>query len=142
MKFTDNFLFSTTERIIAAAMLFIFAVGCFVVGFFNPSNAGFFPPCMLLKLTGLACPGCGLTRGFHALFHGDVWTAIDFNAFVPVYALIFLYLSVYGFSIVLRGRGLKYNLLSPAPLLVFLIMSLSFGVLRNIPYAPFTFLYP
>jgi hypothetical protein len=142
MKFTDNFIFSTTERYIAAALLGIFAVGCFVVARFNPTSAGFFPACPLLKVTGFACPGCGLTRGFHALFHGDLWTALSFNALVPVYCLIFLYFVAYALSVILRGRGLKFNPVAPVPLFAFLILCLAFGVLRNIPYAPFTFFYP
>jgi Protein of unknown function (DUF2752) len=42
------------------------------VGYFNPTTAGFFPVCPLYALTGYACPGCGMTRGLHALLHGDV----------------------------------------------------------------------
>ncbi len=137
-----DYLFSTTERIIAATALFIFAVGCFVVGFFNPVNAGFFPACPLLSVTGFACPGCGLTRGFHALFHGDIWTAISFNALIPIYCLLFLYFVVFVASIIFRGRSLKFNLITPIPLFVFIIFSISFGVIRNIPFEPFTFLYP
>lgn len=139
---TTNYLFSTTERYVAAGMLGVFAVGCFLVGIFNPSTAGFFPACPLLKMTGMACPGCGLTRGFHALFHGDVWTAISFNALVPIYLFIFLYFVVYSVSVILRGRGIALNILSPIPLFIFLGVSIVFGVLRNIPAEPFTFFYP
>jgi hypothetical protein len=137
-----NYLFSTTERIIAGSTLFIFAIGCFVVGFFNPTTAGFFPGCPLLQVTGYACPGCGLTRGFHALFHGDVWTAISYNALVPIYCLIFLYVLTYLLSVLFRGRGLWFNLITPISLFSFLAISLIFGVLRNIPAEPFTFFFP
>lgn len=139
---TTNYLFSTTERILAGSALFIFAAGCFIVGFFNPTTAGFFPACPLLQVTGFACPGCGLTRGFHALFHGDLWTAISFNALVPIYCFIFLYVVVYLLSITFRGRGLKINLATPIPLFIFLAVCLIFGFLRNIPVEPFTFFYP
>ncbi len=142
MSLTTNYLFSTTERLLAGAALGIFAIGCFVVGFFNPVNASFFPACPLLEVTGFACPGCGLTRGFHALFHGDIWQAISYNALIPIYCFIFLYAGAYLISIAFRGRGLKINLLTPIPLLIFLAFSLIFGLLRNIPLEPFTFLYP
>lgn len=137
-----NYLFSTTERVIAGAVLAVFAIGCLIVGLFNPTTSSFFPACPLLSVTGYACPGCGLTRGFHALFHGDIWTAISFNALVPIYCFIFLYGISYLISVVFRGRGLWFNLLSPIPLFAFLAVSLIFGVLRNIPAEPFTFFFP
>ncbi len=137
-----NYLFSTAERIIAAVTLTIFAAGCFLVGFFNPTTAGFFPACPLLAMTGYACPGCGLTRGFHALFHGDFWTAISYNALIPIYCIIFLYAVGYLFSIIFRGRGLYFNFTTPKPLFAFLAISLIFGILRNVPIEPFTFFYP
>lgn len=137
-----NYLFSTTERLIAGVVLAIFAIGCFIVGLFNPTNAGFFPACPLLSVTGYACPGCGLTRGFHSLFHGEFVTAMSYNALVPIYCLAFLYGIFYLISVIFRGRGLWFNLLSPIPLFIFLAISLIFGVLRNIPSEPFTFFYP
>ncbi|MCU1380221.1 MAG: hypothetical protein JWN29_3204, partial [Acidimicrobiales bacterium] len=39
--------------------------------------AGFTPgPCLLLAHTGIACPGCGLTRLAVTLGHGDVSAAL------------------------------------------------------------------
>ena len=139
---TTNYLFSTTERVFAGVGIAVFSIGCFIVGFFNPTTAGFFPACPLLATTGMACPGCGLTRGFHSLFHGDIFTAISYNALIPIYCLILLYIFTYLFSVVIRGRGLNINLFSPIPLFTFLGLSLIFGVLRNIPVEPFTFFFP
>src|SRR5215217_6732670 len=80
------------ERILAAAGAGAMITGAVAVGYFEPTKAGFFPVCPLYSLTGFACPGCGLTRGFHALFQGDILTALDFNAMLPVYAIFFGYL--------------------------------------------------
>ena len=134
--------FSTIERTLAAGGLFVFAAGCFVVGFFNPSNAFFFPGCPLLDLTGFACPGCGLTRGFHALFHGDFMAALDFNALLPFFAVSFVYLVMLLVSIAARGRGLRFTIFTPAAMWVFLALMSVFGVLRNIPVYPFDVLFP
>ena len=86
----------------AAAM----AGGAFAVWYFDPSTAGFFPACPLYTLTGFACPGCGMTRGFHALFHGDILTALDFNAMIPFALLFFGFIFVSLVSVAVRGRGL------------------------------------
>ena len=134
--------FSTIERTLAAAGFFVFAAGCFVVGFFKPSNAGFFPGCPLLDLTGFACPGCGLTRAFHALFHGDFLIALDFNALLPIFAVSFVYLLILLMSIAARGKGLRFTIFTPASLWVFLGFAVVFGVLRNVPVYPLEVLFP
>ena len=113
-----------------------------VVGYFNPTNAGFFPVCPLFALTGFACPGCGLTRGFHALLHGDVWMALDYNALLPFFGLLIGFAFVSLIYLALRGKRVPFNLLQPNALWVFLIMLLVFGVTRNLPWYPFTILYP
>ncbi|MGI8669787.1 MAG: DUF2752 domain-containing protein [Aridibacter sp.] len=138
----NKILSSTTERILAAAGLSVFAVGCFVVGFFNPSTERFFPTCPLLAMTGFACSGCGLTRGFHALFHGDILTALSYNALIPIYVVLFLYLIFYLLSVVIRGRGFGFRLITPWTLGIFFTVALLFGVVRNIPAYPFSLLYP
>ena len=133
---------SHAERLAAAAGAAAMATGAGVVGYFNPTNAGFFPVCPLFALTGLACPGCGLTRGFHALLHGDVWTALDYNALLPFFALLIGFAFVSLIYLAWRGRRMPISLLHPKALWVFLIMLLVFGVARNLPWYPFTVLFP
>ena len=133
---------STTERILAAAGMLAAAAGVFVVSYFNPTTAGFFPVCPLHATTGLNCPGCGLTRGFHALFHGDVFGALHFNVLLPIYLLVGIYLFVSLGLIVVRGRGLSFNVFKPQLLWGFLIVLLVFGIVRNLPFFPFTLLSP
>lgn len=45
--------------------------------------------CPYRALSGLACPGCGLTRAVHFLLHADPWTALAYNplAFVAAPAM-------------------------------------------------------
>ena len=133
---------SKMERAIAAVGASAMIGGAAAVWYFDPTKAGFFPVCPLYSMTGFACPGCGLTRGFHALFHGDIVKALDFNALLPLFGLLvasaFISMAYFAF----RGRKPPVNLLPPNGLWIFFVLMITFGVLRNLPWFPFTVLFP
>lgn len=104
---------TTAERSIAAAGVAAITAGSGAVAYFDPSKVNFLPVCPLFTLTGFACPGCGLTRGFHALFHGDILTAVDFNALIPLWVLVFGYIFVSLVFVTVRGKGLPMWLTRP-----------------------------
>ena len=133
---------SAIERILAAAGIVVGAAAVSAVAYFNPVTAGFFPQCPLYRITGFSCPGCGLTRGFHALFHGDILGALHYNALIPAYVFLFSYIALTMFLIAARGRGLSVKAFHPKLVYGFLIVSLVFGVVRNFPFYPFTILAP
>jgi Protein of unknown function (DUF2752) len=58
------------------------------------AGAGWMPGCFFRKITGLECPGCGMTRGTYALLHGRFLDAFLFN---PV-GMILLPLGFIGLS--------------------------------------------
>ena len=129
-------------RLMAAASVVGIAGSSVVVAAYNPTDVHFFPLCPLFELTGLACPGCGLTRGFHALFHGDVASAFGFNALLPIWAVIIAYVWLSLVVYAIRGKGLPIWPTNPTFLWTFMIVLLVFGVARNIPVYPFTLLFP
>lgn len=133
---------STVERSLALAGVGVMSAGVFAVGYFDPSSAGFFPPCPFLSLTGFACPGCGLTRGFHALFHGDALGALDYNALLPFFAFFFGYLFISLFLTFARGYGLNFKIFKPWAVYTFLIFAFVFTIVRNLPIYPFNILFP
>jgi len=53
------------------------------VGLVTPGD-GRTIPCPFHAATGLWCPGCGLTRGVHALLRGHLGAALGYNVFVPL----------------------------------------------------------
>lgn len=132
----------TAMRFAAGAGAAAMAAGAAIVYFIDPSKPNFLPVCPLYTMTGFACPGCGMTRGFHALFHGDVISAIDFNALIPFWALLFGYGFVGLVLTAVRGRGLKLLKFNPLLLWLLLFVVVAFGVVRNIPVWPFTILFP
>lgn len=131
---------STIERVFAGAAIVVGSAAVSAVAYFNPVTAGFFPQCPLHQMTGLNCPGCGLTRGFHALFHGDILGALHFNALIPFYIFFFGYAALTLVLIAFRGRGLSTKIFQPRFIYGFLIFALVFGVVRNLPFFPFNLL--
>ena len=109
----------------------------------DPVNADpFAPPTCLLKLTtGLDCPGCGGTRAFWYLLHGNVPQAARHHAMF-VFALPFLLYAfvAWGGREVFRWRlpALRFG---PKTVGIFIAAWGVFSVLRNLPWPPFTWLY-
>lgn len=61
--------------------------GAAYVAAVDPSTSNGFLPCPFRTLTGLWCPGCGLTRATHHLLRGDISQALRYNLFVvPILA--------------------------------------------------------
>ena len=129
-------------RLAAAGTVAAITAGSALVAYFDPAKLNIFPVCPLLALTGFACPGCGLTRAFHALFTGHIIPALDFNILLPVWVVIFAYLFVSMLRLAVRGRGLPMWPTWPRFLWTFMIVLMAFGILRNIPVWPLTILYP
>ena len=141
-QLTSYFVSPLVERLTAAAGVAALTVGSAYVAYFDPATFHLFPLCPLFELTGFACPGCGLTRGFHALFHGDVLTALHFNALIPVWAAVFGYVFVSLCLLAVRGRGLPMWPTAPRFLWIFMTVLLVFGLIRNLPVYPFSLLFP
>lgn len=102
-----------------------------------------FPRCVFHQSTGLWCPGCGLTRGFHELLHGHLGAALGYNIFTPV-AAVAIVAAWFGWLRVSWGappirvpqRAGRWLVIA-APVLI-----LGYGLLRNIPVAPLRALAP
>lgn len=60
--------------------------------------------CPFRRLTGLPCPGCGLTRSWVHLVHGDLGTAFAEHAFGPLLAVVTLALAAAVLTARLRRR--------------------------------------
>ena len=116
------------------AMLEVAAVvvaGVEIYSTFDPSASRWFPRCPFLMLTGLKCPGCGTQRAIHALLHGDVLSALHFNALLPVSIPLLL---LYGYAELVRTRKPRfYNRVnSVTAILAVLVVVIVWWIVRNI----------
>lgn len=57
--------------------------------------------CPVRELTGLKCPGCGLTTGSKAMLRGDWLAALSHHWFTPVFMVFW---AACGLGLVLPGR--------------------------------------
>lgn len=130
------------SRAVAGAGAAAAVIGGFVVWYFDPVKSSLFPACPLYTMTGYACPGCGMTRGLHALLHGDIIGALDYNAMLPLILIFFGYLWLSVLLYALRGRGLAGGKISMAFIWIMLGLLIVFGIVRNLPYYPFNLLFP
>ena len=95
-------------------------------------------PCLFHELTGLYCPGCGITRMIFSILQFDFYQAFRWNIFLFILIPIFL------------GYGIVYYVDwifdKTPPVLpnwfwnILLFSAILFGILRNIPY--FHYLIP
>jgi hypothetical protein len=101
-------------------------------------NYGFYIPCLFHKLTNLYCPGCGITRCIVSLLKGNISEAFKYNQlvfillpFLTVYFIykIYLYLTNSQDKIIKKIPNITW--------IILLIITILFGILRNIKYFPF-----
>lgn len=108
---------------------------------FDPNAAGSpFPPCMFHAFTGLYCIGCGLTRGLHALVHGDIAGAFAMNPLGMLMLALMPLMAAW-------GKGWQPRLLRPVMEVamqpkLWLVVLPGYWIARNLPWFPFTLLAP
>src|ERR1043165_9106754 len=74
------------RRTLTGAASVAVLAGLGVVYQFPPAEYSFYPRCLIYTTTHWLCPGCGSTRALHALLHGDVQSALHYNALFTVLA--------------------------------------------------------
>lgn len=88
-------------------------------------------PCIFHEITGLYCPGCGVTKLTFSLLELDFYQA--FRANPLIFILLILAIIYYLIKIILN-KLFKINITIPNYVYyILLVITILFGVLRNIP---------
>jgi len=98
-------------------------------------------PCIFHQITGFYCPGCGITRMIFSLLKLDFYQAFRFNPLIFI-ALPFIIVVLIDF-VFKWGRGKDnylYRKINDRVWIVLLIITIIFGIIRNIPF--FEYLIP
>ncbi|MFJ9389857.1 DUF2752 domain-containing protein [Nocardioides sp. NPDC101246] len=90
--------------------------------------------CPFRAITGLPCPGCGLTRSWVYLMHGDIGSSLASNWFGPVLILAILVLAVVAVRArISRRRPTDLDKLVRSPIILgFFGLFLAYGAVRLI----------
>lgn len=96
--------------------------------------------CPIYKITGLYCPGCGISRMFLALFKGKFYQAFRYNPLVFIFLPFFIF---YFIDLFIAKRKNKKSICSKIPnwfFVILIIVFLVYGIFRNLD--GFEFLKP
>lgn len=94
-------------------------------------------PCIFYEVTGLYCPGCGITRLCVSLFEGDLYQAFRYNPIIFIDVPIIFILFV--LDILFKDKKIIKKITNVF-IIILVVITVIFGVLRNIP--AFSFLAP
>lgn len=82
-------------------------------------------PCVFHEFTGFYCPGCGITRAALSLLSMDFYQAFRYNS------LVFVILPLYITYTMTNKKQMRR--ISKVIMTIMLIVTITFGLLRNIP---------
>ncbi|SHJ31609.1 DUF2752 domain-containing protein [Parasporobacterium paucivorans] len=90
-------------------------------------------PCLFHKITGLYCPGCGISRMSLALLQGDFREAFLNNPGVLCVLPVLILVCANGSVRYVRTGRMEQNKAEKYMLTAVLVVLIVFGMLRNIP---------
>ena len=103
----------------------------------DPGEAGHYPTCPFLALTGYECPGCGALRTIHAVAHGQLRDAVGLNVFAVVMIPVLAFFWVRWAAARALDRPVRSRVADPRLIWAVLGVVLLFWVARNLPFGAF-----
>lgn len=99
--------------------------------------AGLRIPCFFYEITGIKCPGCGITRMSIAFLHGDYKKAFYYNQVLPFLLPVtgvLIGLPIYRF---IRYGEYRYTKMETGIGVCLIVVLLVYAVLRNMSFYPY-----
>ena len=113
-------------------VIFLFSIGILYALIFLKYGIGI--PCIFHELTGLYCPGCGISRAIVSLIKLDFYQALRYNLLI---FFLIPYICIYFFlKYIIKGK----KELPEWSLYLLLVIIIVYFIFRNIPY--FSYLAP
>ena len=93
--------------------------------------------CPIKEITGLYCPGCGITRMLQAILQLNFYQAFRYNPLLFISLPYFIFFTIEG---IITKKDPLYNKIPNKILITIIIIFIIYGILRNLPL--FDFLAP
>ena len=94
--------------------------------------------CPIHKITGLYCPGCGITRMLYSILKLDFYKAFRYNILVFILFFPGLFLFIEHLYSIKKNKKSLYKKIPEIVWIILIIILIIYGILRNI----FPFLAP
>lgn len=101
---------------------------------------GIYVPCFLNYVTGLYCPGCGLTRMLYSMLEGNFYQAFRLNPLMFI-ATPFIFLLIVDYLV--SGFFKRKPIITKIPNVIWyllIVVFIIYGIMRNMPW--FDYLKP
>ena len=109
-------------------LLFLVFITYYVIN----QKTNFYIPCVFRLITGLKCPGCGITHYLFDMVNLDFSSAFMDNPLVFIYLPLFLIYYVIGTYNYIKYNDRNKIMIPNYVSYILIIMALIFGVVRNI----------
>jgi peptidoglycan/LPS O-acetylase OafA/YrhL len=108
-------------------ILLAIAVGYYFVCLNFPK---FVIKCVFKEITGLRCPGCGVTRMLVSFMSLDFYEGFKYNIFLTITLPFVVYVIIYGCYVYITDR--KWGKFFNTSCCVYVILLVLWGIVRNI----------
>ena len=111
------------KKVLTIGLLLFLLVIYKVINYYT----GFGIPCPIYTITGLYCPGCGITRMFFSILTLDFYQAFRYN---PAVFILLIIAIIYWIIKLFFKKDLK---VPDYVYYILLVIFIVYGILRNIP---------
>lgn len=126
------------KRIIKVIVRLYMIIFIFISYYFLNKYYHFTIPCPIYSITNLYCPGCGITRCLFSILQFKFYEAFKYNPLV--FILIPFFTFYFSYQIYLYIFAKEDKVLNRIPKffwIILLIITITFGIIRNLPYFSF-----
>ena len=116
----------------------VFCIGFLIISIIKYLFTGSGIPCIFSEITGLSCPGCGISRMLISMLKLEFYQAFRYNPLVFILLIISSIISV--IILILRYKFNKKVVIPNWIYMCLLVNLIAYGILRNLP--SFSYLLP
>ena len=121
------------QRLKKIVLIYLSLLLIFIAYYFLNKYTGFYIPCIFHEITGLDCPGCGITRCLFHLMNLRIKDAFIVNPLVFIYLPFIVVYYIYQSYLYVYQKKDKILIKIPHFVMyIILVITIIFGIVRNI----------